>query len=369
VDKRLLSESEESSNQQHRLVSILEAYEHEFYILQFRLQDLVSIDDQPCIQTIQLVLAIGTNETNQTVALDTAREYLEALRLTSKRSHSYFDLTLLNVILLFVLLSIAIVIALVGMKLVFLPPSSSSSSLSSLSLRHQRMRQQRKLRSNRNGNTTGGTLYCLQGPTETQLPLLENGPGEHSLTSSLIDGNMKMGQDETINHSIDNDVHADEQKQHLLSRFNQFSSSTVKNQNEFKTFALKSTNNPYDIIGYIHSNEQHCSSSSSSSSYNRVRDSGYETTSSIEQQQRQHFASPSSPSNVSLSPDGQTITVTYFSSPIPCHSDSLSSSLSSSNTITRTLKTFCQMPVTIASGNESSTMMNACLAEQEIIEL
>ncbi|CAF4491749.1 unnamed protein product, partial [Rotaria magnacalcarata] len=29
VDKRLLSESEESSNQQHRLVSILEAYEHE----------------------------------------------------------------------------------------------------------------------------------------------------------------------------------------------------------------------------------------------------------------------------------------------------------------------------------------------------
>ncbi|CAF4447745.1 unnamed protein product, partial [Rotaria magnacalcarata] len=168
---------------------------------------------------------------------------------------------------------------------------------------------------------------------------------------------------------IDNDVHADEQKQHLLSRFNQFSSSTVKNQNEFKTFALKSTNNPYDIIGYIHSNEQHCSSSSSSSSYNRVRDSGYETTSSIEQQQRQHFASPSSPSNVSLSPDGQTITVTYFSSPIPCHSDSLSSSLSSSNTITRTLKTFCQMPVTIASGNESSTMMNACLAEQEIVEL
>ncbi|CAF4662930.1 unnamed protein product [Rotaria socialis] len=161
---------------------------------------------------------------------------------------------------------------------------------------------------------------------------------------------------------------------HLLSQFNQFSSSTVKNPNEFRTFALKSTNNPYDIIGYIHSNEQHCSSSSSSSSsYNRVRDSGYETISSIEQQQQQqqhqHCASPSSPSNVSLSPDGQTITVTYFSSPLPCHSDSLSSSLSCSNTIPRTLKTFCQMPVTIASGNESSTMMNACLAEQEIIEL
>lgn len=194
---------------------LLSAYilpEHEFYILQLRLRDLVSSEDEPCIQTIQLALAIGTNETNQSLALDTAHEYLEALRLTSKRSHSYFDLTLLNVILLFVLLCIAIVIALVAMKLVLLPPSSSSSSSSS-SLRHQRMRQQRKLRSNRNGNTTGGTLYCLQGPTETQLPLLENGPGEHSLTSSLIDGNTKMAQDENINHSIDIDAHADEQKQ------------------------------------------------------------------------------------------------------------------------------------------------------------
>ena len=53
-----------------------------------------------------------------------------------------------------------------------------------------------------------GTLYRLQGPTETQLPLLENGPGEHSLTSSLIDGNTK--QNDNINHSIDDD---DEQKQ------------------------------------------------------------------------------------------------------------------------------------------------------------
>jgi hypothetical protein len=109
--------------------------------------------------------------------------------------------------------------------------------------------------------------------------------------------------------------------------------------------------------------------SSSSSTYNRVRDSGYETTSSsIEQQQR--FLPPSSPSNVSLSPDGQLITVTYFSSPIPSHPDSsLSSSLSSSNTIPRTLKTFAQMPATNASSNESSTMMNARLAEQEIVEV
>jgi hypothetical protein len=108
--------------------------------------------------------------------------------------------------------------------------------------------------------------------------------------------------------------------------------------------------------------------SSSSSSSNRVRDSGYETTSTIEQQQR--FHRPASPSNVSLSPDGQLITVTYFSSPISSHPDSsLSSSLSSSNTIPRTLKTFSQMPVTNLSGNESSTIMNARLAEQEIIEV
>ncbi len=111
--------------------------------------------------------------------------------------------------------------------------------------------------------------------------------------------------------------------------------------------------------------------SSSSSSSNRVRDSGYDTTSSsIEQQQQKKYLRPASPSNVSLSPDGQLITVTYFSSPIPSHHDSsLSSSLSSSNTIPRTLKTFSQMPVSNASGNESSTMMNVRLAEQEIIEV
>ena len=183
--------------------------EREYYILQFRLHDLVNDNDQPCIRTIQLVLTIGTNETNQTLALDTAREYLEALHVTSKRTHSYFDLTLINVILLFVLLSIAIIIALVAVKLVFLSSSSSaSSSSSSASLRHRRIRQQRKLRKNGNG-TTGGTLYRLQGPTETQLPLLENGPGENSLTSSMTDGNIKLLQNENVHHLIDDD----EQKQ------------------------------------------------------------------------------------------------------------------------------------------------------------
>jgi len=191
---------------------VLYAYtlpEREFYILQIRLRDLVYDNDQPCIQTIQLVLTIGTNETNQTIALDTAREYLEALHLTSKRSHSYFDLTLLNVILLFILLSIAIIISLIAIKFIFFSSSSnsSSSSSSSSSFHHRRLRQQRKLRNNGNGSTRNGTLYRLQGPTETQLPLLENGPGEHSLTSSLIGGNIKMSQNENINHSIDHDEH------------------------------------------------------------------------------------------------------------------------------------------------------------------
>ena len=192
--------------------------EREYYILRIRLRDLVGDNDQPCIQTIQLVLTIGSNETNQTVALDTAREYLEALHLTSKRTHSYFDLTLLNVILLFVLLSIAIIVALVAVKLIFLSSlsssssssTSSSSSSSATSLRHRRRRlQQRKLRSNGSSTATGATLYRLQGPTETQLPLLENERGEHSLTSSLIDGNSKCMPNDNINHSIDDD----EQKQ------------------------------------------------------------------------------------------------------------------------------------------------------------
>lgn len=154
--------------------------EREYYILQFRLRDLINeTNDQSCIRHIQLVLTIGTNETNQTVAIDTAREYLEALHLISKRTHSYFDLTLINVILIFILLSIAILIGLVSIKLI----SRTKTS-------HHR----RKLHNHRNNTNT---LYRLQGPTETQLPLLDNGPGEQSLTSSLIiPGNNRLTQDE-----------------------------------------------------------------------------------------------------------------------------------------------------------------------------
>jgi len=104
---------------------------------------------------------------------------LEALHLISKRSHSYFDLTLLNLILIIILLSIAILIGLISIKLIYYSSNS-----------HPR----RKLQNHRNDTNT---LYRLQGPTETQLPLLDNGPGEQSLTSSLIiSGNNRLTQDE-----------------------------------------------------------------------------------------------------------------------------------------------------------------------------
>ncbi|CAF2940850.1 unnamed protein product [Rotaria sp. Silwood2] len=283
-------------------------------------------------------LTIGTNETNQTVAIDTAREYLEALYLISRRSYSYFNLTLLNVIFVIILLSIAIIISLISIRVIYLSSSSC---------------HQRKLRKNRNDSHT---LYRLQGPTETQLPLLDNGPGEISLTSSLnITGNSKSSQDENVNHSLEND----EQQQQLLYQLDSKSSSIVKISNEYKTFTLNSNHNTYDIL----SDNRH-SDISRTLSYPHVRDSGYETTSSNIDQQR--FLLPASPTNVSSSTDNQLIAVTYFSSSIPTHQDL---SLSSPNSVSRTLKTFAHMPTANITGNESSTMMMARLAEQEIIEV
>lgn len=178
---------------------VLEAHqlpEREYYILQFRLHDLINETmDQSCIREIELVLTTGTNETNQTVAMETAREYLDALHLISHHKHSYFDLTLLNFILIFILLSIAIIIGLISIKLVYLSTNS---------------RHRRKLRNHRNETNF---LYRLQGPTETQLPLLANGPGEQSLTSSLIiSGNKRLSQDENSKHSLPNDDHQQQQQ-------------------------------------------------------------------------------------------------------------------------------------------------------------
>ncbi|CAF3630949.1 unnamed protein product [Rotaria sp. Silwood1] len=313
--------------------------EREYYILQFRLRDLINETiDQSCIRYVQLVLTIGTNQTNQTVAIDTAREYLEALYLISRRSHTYFNLTLLNVIFVIILLSIAIIISLISIKVIYISSNSC---------------HQRKLRKHKNDSHT---LYRLQGPTETQLPLLDNEPGEISLTSSLnMTGNSKSTQDENVNHSLDND----EQQQQLLCQLNPNSSSIVKKSNEYKTFTFKSNHNTYDRM-----NDNRHSGISPTLSYPHIHDSGYETTSSNIDQQR--FLLPGSPSNVSSSTDNQLIAVTYYSSLSSTHQDL---SLSSPNTVSRTLKTFTHMPTMNITGNESSTMKIARLAEQEIIEV
>ncbi|CAF4077286.1 unnamed protein product, partial [Rotaria magnacalcarata] len=256
---------------------------------------------------------------------------------------SHFNLTVFNIIFVFVFLSIAIIIGVILIKLIY---------LSSHSCYQRKGRKHRK-------NTH--TLYRLQGPTETQLPLLDNGSGEHSLTSSLnIPGNRKSTMNRNLHYSIDND----EQQQRLLCQLNSKPISIMKKSNEFKTFTLKSTNNPYDIISDM---PYSGISPSSSTSYPHMRDSGYETTSS--NLDRQRFLSPASPSDISLSTDDQLINVTHFSSSIPIQHDL---SLSSSNTISRTLKTFAHMPTANITGNESfssSTMTTARLAEQEVIEV
>ncbi|CAF0721303.1 unnamed protein product [Adineta ricciae] len=305
---------------------VLEAHklpEREYYILQFRLRDLINETmDQSCIREIELVLTTGTNETNQTVAMDTAREYLDALHLISHHKHSYFDLTLLNFILIFILLSIAIIIGLISIKLVYLSTSS---------------RHRRKLRNHRNETNF---LYRLQGPTETQLPLLANGPGEQSLTSSLIiSGNKRLSQDENSKNSFPNDDH---QQQTFLCQLNP--KVSIAKSNEFKTFATKSNNSAYDIIGdIIHTNVNN----------------EYESTSINLDQSR--LISSENPSNVSLSPDGQLITVTHLSSPMPTESVSTSAS---SSLISRTLKTFSN-----GTSNASSKPVVPRLAEQEVIEV
>jgi len=142
--------------------------EREYYILQFRLYDLINQtnDDESCQKDLQLILTIGTNQTNQTWAIETAREYFDALHLISKRHYSYFDLTILNVIIFIVFLSIAIVIALISLKFI-----SSTKNTS----------QQTHRTANKYQEST--TLYRLQGPTETQLPLLANEPIEQSFNS------------------------------------------------------------------------------------------------------------------------------------------------------------------------------------------
>lgn len=164
--------------------------EREYYILQFRLSDQINQDiDQSCIRYIQLVITMGNNQTNETVALETAREYLEALHLISQRSHSYFDLTLLNFILLFILVSIALLIGFISIKFLFYSTTKRTNRSRPKTSNHR--------------TEASHTLYRLQGPTDTQLPLLANGPGEQSLTSSFISpGNNRVMPDREEQHQV-----------------------------------------------------------------------------------------------------------------------------------------------------------------------
>lgn len=132
--------------------------EREYYILQLRLRDLVNESiDHSCIRTVQFVVTTGTNDTNQTVAMELADDYLQALHRIERHSSSSFHLTIVHVILTLIFLSLAVLIALLAMKFV--------------------------CHSSKRRHPTGA-LYRLQGPTETQLPLLDNEPGEQSLIVS-----------------------------------------------------------------------------------------------------------------------------------------------------------------------------------------
>lgn len=118
---------------------------------------------------------------------------------------------------------------------------------------------------------------------------------------------------------------------------------------------MKSNNSAYDIIGDI------IHSSAPPTSYPALLNNDYESTPTNMEQSR--FLPSDNPSNVSLSSDGQLITVTYFSSPEP---DSV---LSSTTTLSRTLKTFSYNPTGNGPTGESSKSVVPRLAEHEVIEV
>ena len=88
-----------------------------------------------------------------------------------------------------------------------------------------------------------------------------------------------------------------------------------------------------------------------------IRESVYETPSNLDQQEL--FARRHSSSHYNRPSNGQLNKA--------MHPDSSTSSLS--NTISRTLKTFSQVPMINGSGNESSNITSIRLAEQEIIDV
>ena len=141
---------------------LLDVYQHperEYYIVQLRLSDLINdTNDRSCIRDIQLILTTGNNETNQTMAIALAEEYLQSLQFTNRYKHSSFQLMIINMILISLIFVMAIFSALIAMK-IFCSLSKRSHSIDS---------QTR-------------TIYRFQGPTETQLPLLDQESPEQML--------------------------------------------------------------------------------------------------------------------------------------------------------------------------------------------
>ncbi|CAF0953706.1 unnamed protein product [Didymodactylos carnosus] len=163
---------------------------NELYELDIKLRDIVIDGDKSCEKRVKIIVAIGNNQTNQSQVYEIAQQYLETIRLRDlheSRQRSYFDLTLVNIIGLFIILCFLIILILIVIRIGLATTRRKSTRYH---IHHHKDHPNRI-----------GTLYRLQQEqTETQLPLLANNGGEHSLTSSLIvkntNGNENIGNDE-----------------------------------------------------------------------------------------------------------------------------------------------------------------------------
>lgn len=135
----------EQVERNHYRFFALRSLDREYYLLQFRLYDLIeNANDHSCIRTIESLLTTGNNETNETMAIEHARDYFLALQAIGRRSSSSFHWSLFHLILLFIFFLLALLIGLFAMKF-----------FCSLSKRSDQ-------------------LYRYQGQRETQLPLLDD---------------------------------------------------------------------------------------------------------------------------------------------------------------------------------------------------
>jgi hypothetical protein len=144
----------------HYRLDVYGILEREYYIVQLRLQDVVNeTTDQSCIRYMQYILMTGNNRTNQTMAIDIARDYLQALQFVQQHRYSSFHLTLIHIICIVCFCSLILCfLTLITMKIVCYATKPTENE--------QRTR----------------TIYRCQGSNDTQLPLLDH----QSVESSLI---------------------------------------------------------------------------------------------------------------------------------------------------------------------------------------